>query len=103
MTQYDVDLFVNDVWIKRISHKDEQTVLEISEHLHIGRNTVHFAATKSLKGKRESVSKKHTLKVMVGRGAKSNNTLTIQATIGEQVYNASTVEHQSNEFIVMGN
>ncbi len=102
MTQYDIDIFINAVWIKRISHDDSQTVLEISRHLKKGKNVVHLTATKNLGGARRSASPQHYLKVIIGEGNMGGNNVMIDNAIIEYTRTAAEMKNFSEDFQVTG-
>ena len=83
LAQFDVDVFINSVWVKRINASDDQVILDVSKHLHKGKNVVHFTATKNLKEGRKSASPEHYLKVHLGEGSVSGNNVMIDNPIIE--------------------
>ena len=54
--QYDVDIYINSVWFKRIRSGGDQVVQEITSKLQGGPNVIHFAATKNIGQQRKSFS-----------------------------------------------
>src|SRR6266404_7917219 len=62
--QYDVDVFLNAKFIRRIKAGEPQVVLEITRFLHPGANKVLFAASKRLDGARKSSSSASFLKLV---------------------------------------
>lgn len=102
MAQYDVDVFVNAVWIKRISHEDPQTVLEISRHLKKGKNVIHFTATKNLGSARRSTSPQHYLKLIIGEGNIGGNNVMIDNALVEYTRTAAEMKNFSDDFEVNG-
>jgi hypothetical protein len=102
MVQYDVDIFVNSVWVKRISHEEAQTVTEIGKFLRRGRNTVHMTASKSMVGGRRSASAQHYLKIIIGEGNMGGNNVMIDNPIIEYKRKASELKKFSDEFSVTG-
>jgi hypothetical protein len=102
MPQYEVDVFINSVWVKRISHKDPQTVIEISKHLKQGPNTMHLTATKVVKGKRTSASPQHYLRVIVGEGNMGGNQVMIDKALLEQKYTAADTDSKSTDHPIQG-
>lgn len=102
MTQYDVDVFINAVWIKRISHEDSQTVLEITRHLKKGKNVVNLTATKNLGDARRSTSPQHYLKVIIGEGNMGGNNVMIDNAVIEYTRTAAETKNYSEDFKVKG-
>lgn len=91
LAQFDVDVFINSTWVKRITAADEQIILDVSRHLHKGKNIVHFTATKDLKEGRKSVAAEHYLKIHVGEGSVSGNDVLIDNPIIEYTRTAAEV------------
>ena len=102
MVQYDLDIFVNSVWVKRVSHEEAQTVTEVSKYLRRGKNTVHITATKTMAGGRRSASAQHYLKVIIGEGNIGGNNVMIDNPIVEYKRKASELKKFSDEFTVTG-
>jgi hypothetical protein len=102
MVQYDIDVFINAVWIKRISHEDPQTVLEITRHLRKGKNVVHFTAAKSMGSARRSSSPQHYLKVIIGEGNMGGNNVMIDNPLLEYKRTAKEIKNFSEDFEVKG-
>lgn len=102
MVQYDVDVFINAVWIKRISHEDPQTVLEISRHLRKGKNVIHFTATKNMGTARRSTSPQHYLKVIIGEGNMGGNNVMIDNPLLEYKRTAADLKNYSEDFEIKG-
>lgn len=102
LVQYDLDVFINAVWIKRISHEDPQTVLEITRHLRVGKNVVHFTATKNMGSARRSTSPQHYLKVIIGEGNMGGNNVMIDNPLLEYQRTASELKNYSEDFEVKG-
>ncbi|MCP4499243.1 MAG: hypothetical protein GY822_04650 [Deltaproteobacteria bacterium] len=101
MTQFDIDVFINSVWVKRISHKDAQNVIEITDKMHKGKNIVHFTATKSMKNG-SLRSPQHYIKVLVGEGNMGGNNVMVDKTLAEYSRTAANTGNHSQEFVVQG-
>lgn len=100
--QYEVDIFINSVWVKRISHKEAQNVVEVTKHLRQGKNTVHFSATKVMKDGRTSTSPTHALKILLGEGNMGGNNVMIDNAIIEYERTAAETKNFTDEFNVTG-
>lgn len=82
--QYDVDVFANGKWIRKIRSSEGQVVIEIGKHLKKGRNLINFTATKNYGGKpRASTSAEHYLRVLVGIGTTGGGTVSISKTLAD--------------------
>src|SRR5438128_2322433 len=45
-TQWDIEVYINKVYVKRFRSRDPEPVTEITRYLHPGENVVHFQARK---------------------------------------------------------
>ena len=102
LAQYDIDVFVNSVWIKRVSSNDAQAVAEITRHLKKGKNAVHFTATKVLSEGRKSASPAHFVKIYIGEGNMGGNNVMIDNALLEYKRDASEMQNFADEFVVEG-
>jgi hypothetical protein len=104
MAQYDIDVFVNSVWIKRVSSTDPQaqSVVEISRHLRKGKNTIHFTATKNIGTERKSASPTNYVKVYIGEGNIGGNNVMIDNPLVEYKRDASETQNFADEFVIEG-
>jgi hypothetical protein len=100
--QYDVDVFINAKFIRKIRAGEPQVVLEITRYLHPGANKVLFAATKRAEGGRKSASPASFLKLVVGEGDSGGNTVTIDNPLIESKRTAAETENVNEEFTVQG-
>lgn len=102
LAQYDIDVFVNSVWIKRVLSAEPQVVAEITRYLKKGKNTVHFTATKTLGDARKSVSPSHFVKIYIGEGDMGGNNVMIDNPLLEYVWNASETQAFADELVIEG-
>jgi hypothetical protein len=102
LVQYDIDVFVNSVWVKRISDDERQTNFDITPHVRKGKNVIHFTATKNVGQGRRSTSPQNTLRVIVGEGNIGGDTVMIDNTIVDYTRNAGEIRNFSNDFEVVG-
>ncbi|MFL5320210.1 MAG: hypothetical protein ACJ790_11185 [Myxococcaceae bacterium] len=68
MTEYDVDVYINSKWIRKLRNNEEQIVTEITKYLQPGKNTVLMTAKKVAVGDRKSYSADHVFRVIIGEG-----------------------------------
>ncbi len=68
MSQYDIDVFINAKWVRKLRGADRQVVFELTKHLKTGNNKVRFIAHKDLSGGRRSSSSQHYFRVILGEG-----------------------------------
>lgn len=67
MTDYDIDVYVNAQWIRKLRNGEDQIYADITRNLAPGKNTVLLVARKR-EGARSSVSPNHVFRVIVGEG-----------------------------------
>lgn len=88
--QYDVNVYINRRWVRKIRNRDSQIVFEIGRYLKPGKNTVHFAANKNYDGKaRLSTSASDYIRVIIGTGNKGGGTVAITESLLEFKADAS--------------
>lgn len=97
-TQYDIDVYVNARWIRKLRGDEPQVIADITEHLVPGSNRVLLTAVKSLEGGRRSHSPEHVFRVVIGEGDMGGNRVMIERPLIQFERNASDVEDVSREF-----
>lgn len=96
--QYDVDIYLNGKWVRKVRNRESQVVVDITRKLKPGRNVVHFAATKNYDGKsRRSTSASDYLQVFIGIGNKGGGTVNITSTLAEFKATAATTKNFGQE------
>jgi hypothetical protein len=100
--QYEVDVFLNGKFVRKIRAGEPQVVLEITRYLHPGSNKVLFAATKRADGGRKSTSAASFVKLVVGEGNEGGNTVTIDNPLIETKRTAAEIENVNEEFTIQG-
>ena len=102
LAQYEVDVFVNSKFIRKIRAGEPQVVLEITRYLHPGTNKLLIAATKRADGGRKSVSPASYVKLVVGEGNEGGNTVTIDNPLIESKRTAAETDNVNEEFTIQG-
>ena len=88
--QYDVNVYINRRWVRKIRNRDSQVVFEINRYLKPGKNTVHFAASKNLDGKAKiSNSAADYIRIIIGTGTQGGGTVNITESLLEFKASAS--------------
>jgi hypothetical protein len=100
--QYDVDVFVNSKWVRKVKSGDSQIVLEITRYLVAGPNKVLFAATKQVEGGRKSTAATSFVKFIVGEGESGGNNVMIDNPLVELKRTAAETENLNEEFTIQG-
>ncbi len=101
MTEFDIDLYVNSKWVRKIRNSDEQIIQEITKHLVPGRNTVLLTAQKVAVGPRKSLSPEHVFRVIIGEGNVGGDNVMIDNPIVRFERKASEANNVSQEFTVV--
>jgi len=96
--QYDVDVYFNGQWVKKIRNQDRQVVVEVTGKLKPGPNKIHFAATKNMDGKpRLSTSSADFIRVILGAGNKGGGTVSITKNEAEIRVGANQTQNVAKE------
>jgi hypothetical protein len=95
--QYDVDVFVNSKWLRKVRSGDEQLVLDITSSLKPGPNKVLFAATKRAPRAGPATS---YVKLIVGEGESSGAQVLIDNPLLECKRTAAELDNVNEEFTV---
>jgi hypothetical protein len=96
--QYDVDVYVNSKWLRRIKSGEEQIVVDITRYLQPGPNKLLFAATKQ--GGRKSGPPSSFVRVVVGEGESSGAQVLIDNPLVELRRTAAETENVNEEFTI---
>jgi hypothetical protein len=101
LAQYDVDVFINHVWIKRIVATEGQLVVDVSKHLRKGNNTVHFTAKKNLSEGRKSEAAGHSLTLHLGEGSVTGNQVVLDRPLVQYVRTAAELEDFDDDIVIL--
>jgi hypothetical protein len=98
-TQYEIDIYINSQWWKRIRSDDEPSqVIELTKHLKQGPNVLHFAATKKVGEQRLSVSPEVYLRLIVGEGDMGGNNVMIESPLVQYKRTAAETDNFNDEY-----
>jgi hypothetical protein len=95
--QYDVDVYVNSKWLRKVRSGDEQIVLDITRFLSPGPNKVLFAATK--RGSKAGAASSF-VRFIVGEGESSGAQVLIDNPLVECKRTAAESDNVNEEFTV---
>lgn len=102
MTQYDVDVFINAKWVRKLIDEEEHIVMEITSHLRQGPNKVQFVAKKNLgDGPRRSTSPQHYARVIIGEGDSGGRNVMLTKKAIDYKRTALETEDRVDEFTVV--
>ncbi len=100
-TQYDIDIYINSQWWKRIRSDDEPSmVIELTKNLKPGPNVLHFAATKKVGDQRLSVSPEVYLRLIVGEGDMGGNNVMIENPLVQYKRTAAETDNFNDEYTI---
>lgn len=98
MTEYDVDMYVNSKWVRKLKSSEDQIVSEITKNLVPGRNTVMFIAKKSSPEARKSLSPSHFFRIIIGEGTMSGDHVMIDNPVVKFERTAAQTDDVTKEF-----
>ncbi|HEX5751529.1 MAG TPA: hypothetical protein VFZ09_35230 [Archangium sp.] len=98
MAEYDIDLYVNSRWVRKLRSAEDQVITEITHLLQPGKNTVLMMAHKVASGSRRSESPQHVFKVIIGEGNEGGGNVMIDNPLIRYQRTAAETEDQSEEF-----
>jgi len=98
LSDYDIDLFVNSKFVRKLRSEEEQIVTEITKHLQPGRNVVTFVAHKRAGKERRSFSPEHFYRVIIGEGAAAGDKVMIDDALITFQKSAADTADATQEF-----
>ncbi|HYO73773.1 MAG TPA: hypothetical protein VEU33_47680 [Archangium sp.] len=101
MSEYDIDLYVNSRWVRKLRNGEEQVITELTRELQPGKNTVLMMARKVAAGSRRSESPQHVFKVIIGEGNEGGGNVMIDNPLIRYQRTAAETEDQSEEFTLI--
>lgn len=97
MTQYDIDLYINSRWVRRLRGDDEQVIAEVTSQLMPGKNVVLLRAHKA-EGTRKSRSASQFFRIILGTGNVGGDKVLIDQPLVSFERTAAQTEDASQEF-----
>jgi hypothetical protein len=83
-TQYDIEVFINGKFVRRIRSKAKQVMMKVTKFFKKGKNEVMFVCRKKVGSKgRVSHSAQDYLRVVIGRGIESKGRLVLKTSEAE--------------------
>lgn len=98
MAEYDIDVYVNSRWLRKLKSTEEQLVIEVTKQLNLGKNTVLLAAHKVPSEPRKSFSADHVFRVIVGEGDVGGDNVLIDKALVDFKRTAADAQDVSKEF-----
>ncbi len=98
MTEYDVDLYLNSKWVRKLKSTEDQIVTEITKSLIPGKNTVMMIAKKVAPDARKSLSSNHFFRIIIGEGTMNGDHVMIDNPVVKFERTAANTDDISKEF-----
>jgi hypothetical protein len=98
LVQYDIDVFLNGTFVKRVRSGDDKAVLEITKFVRPGTNAVRVIANKNVGDKRASSSPQDVMEVVLGEGVVGGGTITIDRAVVTYRRTAAEMGHYSDNY-----
>lgn len=90
--QWDVEVFINGKFLKKVTWDGGQVVADISRYLYKGNNLVHFRARRNLSRRRISYSAGDKLRIVLGAGVKQAGSVVITRSLATFTRTAADTE-----------
>ncbi|ADO72786.1 hypothetical protein [Stigmatella aurantiaca] len=98
MAEYDIDVYINSKWIRKLRGSEEQVIQDVTRNLQPGKNTILLTAHKTSAGERKSYSPQHYFKVIIGEGNVGGDNVMIDNPIIQFQRTAADTQDVSEEF-----
>jgi hypothetical protein len=98
LSQYDVDVFLNQRFVKRFRADGNDNLLELTTQLVPGSNLVQLVARKNLEGGRRSADPSHAIRVTLGEGSLAGQSVMIEQKLFEFSASAAEVEPEKQGY-----
>jgi hypothetical protein len=102
VVQYDVDVFVNGKFVKKVRSSEDRVVMEITKWVQTGSNKVRLQATKNMGDKRASTSPADTLEIIIGEGTVGGGTVAIDKPVVDWKRTAQETKNITEEVSFTG-
>ena len=98
MTEFDIDVYLNSKWVRKLRSPEDPVLTDITKFLVPGRNSALLVARKGHAGPRKSFSPEHTFRVMIGSGNVGGENVVIDAPVVKFTRSAAEDRDISEEF-----
>src|SRR5512138_457886 len=99
-TQYEIDVFVNAQWIRKITGTEGALPIEVTKYFRPGQNRVFLAAKKAIIGDRRYYTRDVWMKVVIGEGNVGGDHVMIDAPLVVMTRTAADLDDRNEEFVV---
>jgi hypothetical protein len=98
--QYEIDVFVNAQWIRKITGTEGALPIEVTKYFRPGQNRVFLAAKKAIIGDRRYYTRDVWMKVVIGEGNVGGDHVMIDAPLVVMTRTAADLDDRNEEFVV---
>jgi hypothetical protein len=99
-TQYEVDVFVNAQWIRKIQGTDGALPIEVTKYFRPGQNRVFLAAKKAIVGDRRYYTKDVWMKIVIGEGNVGGDHVMIDSPLVVMTRTGADMDDRNDEYVV---
>lgn len=99
-TQYEVDVFINAQWIRKIQGTEGALPIEVTKYFRPGQNRVFLAAKKSIIGDRRYYTRDVWMKVVIGEGNVGGDHVMIDSPLVVLTRSAADMDDRNEEYVV---
>jgi hypothetical protein len=98
--QYEIDVFINAQWIRKIQGTDGALPIEVTRYFRPGQNRVFLAAKKAIVGDRRYFTRDVWMKVVIGEGNVGGDHVMIDSPLVVMTRTAADLDDRNEEFVV---
>lgn len=102
LVQYDIDVFVNGIWIKKVRSGDDKVVMDITKNVKPGDNKLRIVATKNMGDRRASTSAADTMEIVLGEGTVGGGTVRVDKPLVAYRRTAQETQNFAEDFPFVG-
>jgi hypothetical protein len=99
-TQYEVDVFINAQWIRKIQGTDGALPIEVTKYFRPGQNRVFLAAKKAIVGDRRYFTKDVWMKIVIGEGNVGGDHVMIDSPLVVMTRTSADMDDRNDEYVV---
>ena len=101
LAHYDIDVFINGKWVRKILNEEERIVYEISQYFKTGANKVALMARKrKKKSDRMSSSPAHYFRIVIGAGKMNGRSIMVTESLVDYRRTAAETDERNDIFSV---
>jgi acetyltransferase-like isoleucine patch superfamily enzyme len=99
-SQYEIDVFINAQWIRKIQGTDGALPIEVTRFFRPGQNRVFLAAKKAIVGDRRYFTRDVWMKVVIGEGNVGGDHVMIDSPLVVMTRTAADLDDRNEEYVV---